>query len=141
VGGSKELIAAIRLPSEGITYCRERKPFMEWWSVWDDLAPEGCRGGFYANARIIVFGKDIDDIDVFGMPNVWMTWFQSKQPGGKPTSDCSGAIYGGAKLPLGFLRFDIERRGLLQIHEKYGGEVDRKARHVIIPPLKHPSFK
>lgn len=133
-GTSGRVMAAIRLPSDSITYCRERNPFSKWPSLHPEQGPEGCRGGFYANTRVIVFGKDVDDIDISGVPGVWMAWFQNKRAGGKPTSECTRTLYGDAKVPKGFIRFRTENQGLLDVFEASNSDnLDKRHRHLMVP--------
>lgn len=72
-GDSGELIAAVRLPSDSVTYCRDRRPFFEWPVTDHAKTSEQCQGGFYASSRMIVFGKEVDDVDALyaeGSPSI-----------------------------------------------------------------------
>ncbi|WP_157961437.1 hypothetical protein [Microvirga flavescens] len=92
-GDSMEQIANIELPSESITYCRQRDPFFQWPIVMGDKEITQCKGGLYANTRIIALGESVDDIDVFSKPYILIQWFQKKVKSGPPISACLRKVF------------------------------------------------
>jgi len=130
-GVSKKLIAAIRLPSDDITYCRDRRPFIKWPWPPEGQRSRGCLGEVTSKYRSIIFGKDLYDIDALDAPGIRVSLFQNAEGEGRLSSSCAAQLYGKARVPPGFLRFRTEHGGLLQVYERSTrDDVDPSHRHV-----------
>jgi hypothetical protein len=113
-GGSKKLIATIRLDSDEITYCRTSDPFQRLNPMAGDDGPGDCRGGIYASSRSVKFKAGAASSDT----GVGIEWFQNRRPGRYSAFQCIGPSSGDWDVFKGRLkRFRTQKGSLLTIFE------------------------